>query len=251
MGIIQTFHLTIVQWVWVVLAAFLIGFSKTAINGMTMLVIPILATIFGGKESTGIILPMLLVGDVFAVYYYNRHAEWNNIKKLLPWTYVGLGLGVIVGNYINDKQFKTVIAISIIICISILIYTERKGESLKVPKGAWFPALMGIGTGFTTMIGNAAGPIFSIYLLTMGFKKNNYMGTSSWTFLIINFSKVPLQVFMWKNIPLRTAVLGACMIPVITLGALLGAVVIKKLNEKIFRYSIIGMTIVVAVRLLM
>jgi uncharacterized protein len=250
-GILQSFDLTIWQWVWVVAAAFLVGFSKTGISGMTMLVIPIIATIFGGKESTGIMLPMLLVGDVFAVYYYNRHAEWKNIKRLLPWAYVGLVLGVIVGNYINDRQFKAVIAISIIICIGVLIYAERKGENLKVPEGAWFPVLMGIGTGFTTMIGNAAGPIFSIYLLTMGLKKNNYMGTSSWTFLIINFSKVPLQVFLWKNIPLRTAILGACMIPVITLGALLGATVIKKLNEKIFRYIIIGMTIVAAIRLLM
>ena len=37
-----------------------------------MLVIPIVASVFGGKESTGIILPMLLVGDVFAVKYYKR-----------------------------------------------------------------------------------------------------------------------------------------------------------------------------------
>lgn len=250
MGLIQTFHLTVWQWGWLLVTGFLVGFSKTGISGMTMLVIPIIATIFGGKESTGIILPMLLVGDVFAVYYYSRHAEWKNIRKLLPWAFVGLALGVVVGNYINDKQFKTTIAVSIIVCIVVLIYTERKGENLKVPKGAWFPILMGIGTGFTTMIGNAAGPIFSIYLLTMGFKKNNYMGTASWTFLIINFSKVPLQVFFWKNISLKTAALGACMIPVITIGALFGAMIIKRLNEKVFRYVIIGMTIVAAVRLL-
>jgi uncharacterized protein len=251
MGIIQTFDLTVWQWGWVITAAFLVGFSKTGISGLTMLVIPIIATIFGGKESTGILLPMLMVGDVFAVYYYNRHAEWSNIRKLLPWALGGIALGVIVGNYINDRQFKAIIAISVIICIAILIYTEKKGDNLKVPKGAWFHALMGVASGFTTMIGNAAGPIFSIYLLTMGFKKNNYMGTASWFFLIINFSKMPLQIFFWKNISLRTAILGACMIPVITIGALLGAVVIKRLNEKPFRYIIIGMTAVAAVRLLM
>lgn len=251
MNIFHIFNLTVWQWIWVITAAFLVGFSKTGISGLTMLVIPIIATIFGGKESTGILLPMLLVGDVFAVYYYNRHAQWNNIRKLLPWSMIGIILGVIVGNHVNDKQFKAIIAISVIICVAILIYTEKKGENLKVPKGGWFHALTGVASGFTTMIGNAAGPIFSIYLLTMGFKKNNYMGTASWFFLIINFSKMPLQIFFWKNISLETTLLAVSMIPVITIGALLGAAIIKKLNEKPFRYIIISMTIVAAVRLLM
>lgn len=251
MEIFQSFSLTAVQWIWVIIAAFLVGFSKTGISGLTMLVIPIIATIFGGKESTGILLPMLIIGDFFAVYYYKRHAEWRNVKKPLPWALGGIVLGVIVGNYVNDSQFKAIMAVSIIICIGILIYMEKKGENLKVPKGAWFHALTGTAAGFTTMIGNAAGPIFSIYLLTMGFKKNNYMGTSSWFFMIINLSKVPLQVFFWNNISLKTTVLAFSMIPIITVGALLGSAVIKRLNEKPFRYLIIAMTVVAAVRLLM
>jgi uncharacterized membrane protein YfcA len=251
MHILQSFDLSIWQWLWVILAAFIVGFSKTGISGLTMLVIPIIATIFGGKESTGILLPMLLIGDAFAVFYYNRHAEWKNIRKLLPWALIGIILGGIVGNYINDKQFKAFIATSILICVFILIYTEKKGDNLKIPKGSWFNILMGIASGFTSMIGNAAGPIFSIYLLTMGFKKNNYMGTASWFFLIINLSKLPLQILFWHNISLKTTLLAGGMIPAITLGALLGAIVIKKLNEKPFRYIIICMTTIVAIRLFM
>ena len=171
MQIFHVFNLSIYQWLWVILAAFFIGFSKTGISSFMMPAIPIIAGIFGGKGSTGMILPMLIVGDVFALYYYNRHAEWNNIRKLLPWTLVGLILGVIVGNYINDKQFKVFIAISVLICLIILIYTERKGENLKVPKNAVLYALTGMLCGFTSMIGNAAGPIFSVYLLAKGFKK--------------------------------------------------------------------------------
>ena len=71
MEIFNLFDLTTLQWFWVLLAAFLVGFSKTGISGLTMLIIPIVAGIFGGKQSTGIILPMLLMGDVFAVYYIN------------------------------------------------------------------------------------------------------------------------------------------------------------------------------------
>jgi Predicted permeases len=250
MEIIHIFNLSLWQWFWVIIAAFLVGFSKTGINGLIMPVIPIIASVFGGKESTGIILPILLVGDVFALYYYKRHGEWNDIRKLLPWTLVGLILGAIVGNYINDKQFKTIISILVIVCLIILVYMEKKGEEFKVPRRTWFYALTGIISGFASMIGNAAGPIFSIYLLAMDFKKNDYMGTTAWFFFIINLTKLPLQILFWHNISFKTVILTVGVLPAIAIGALLGAIIIKKLNEKPFRRIIIGMTAIAAVRLL-
>lgn len=250
MGFMHVFDLSVGQWVWVIIAAFLVGFSKTGISGFLMPVIPIVASVFGGKESTGIILPLLIVGDAFALYYYQRHAEWSNIKRLLPWTFVGLILGVITGSYVNDKQFKMFIAISVILCLIILIYMEKKGENFKVPKGAWFYAAMGALSGFTSMIGNAAGSIFSVYLLAMDFKKNGFMGTTAWFFFIVNLTKVPLQVLFWHNISLKTFGLTLTMVPAIAAGALLGAVIIKRVNEKQFRLLIIVMTAAAAVRLL-
>lgn len=214
-----------------------------------MLVIPILADVFGGKESTGIILPMLIVGDLFAVWYYHRHTEWSNIKKLLPWTVVGLALGLTVGKYINDSQFKILIGIMVLICLIILVYTEKKGDSLKVPKKLWFYALIGILVGFASMIGNAAGPIFTLYLLASDFKKNDFMGTTAWFFLILNLTKVPLQIFVWHNISIKSILLAGGMIPAITIGALIGVAIIKKLDDKFFRNSVIVITAIATIRL--
>ncbi len=246
---VHFFGLSTEQWIWMIAAAFLTGFSKTGISGLMMLVIPIVAGVFGGKDSTGIMLPMLLIGDVFAIWYYNRHAEWGNIRRLLPWTLGGLLLGTAVGNLINDRQFKALIAASVLICLIALIYTEIKGESLKIPEKAWLYALSGILCGFTSMIGNAAGPIFSIYLLAKGFKKNDFMGTTAWFFLIINLTKLPLQIFWWHNITLKTVAAAGAMIPAITAGALLGAVLIRKLKEDHFRIAIVTMTAIAAIRL--
>jgi len=246
---IALFNLNTAQWIWIIIAAFFVGFSKMGISGLMMLVIPILASIFGGKESTGILLPMLLIGDIFAVTYYRRHAEWKNIGRLIPWAMAGLVLGIIVGNYINDKQFKMIIAISVLICLVVLIYTEKKGSSLKIPKNKWFYALTGIASGFTTMIGNAAGPIMSIYLLAMGYRKNDFISTYAWFFLIVNFLKVPLQIFFWHNIGFSTITLAVCMIPAIALGAVLGAITVKKIDEKPFRYIIVIMTAITAIKL--
>jgi uncharacterized membrane protein YfcA len=243
--------LSLTQWIWIILAALLVGFSKTGISAFMMPVIPIIADVFGGKASTGIILPMLIAGDAFALYYYKRHADWSKIKKLLLWTLTGLITGLIVGNYINDKQFKIFIALSVLLCLFVLIYTERKGDNLKVPTGTWFYALTGILAGFTSMIGNAAGPIFSVYLLAMGFKKDGFMGTTAWFFFIMNVTKVPLQIFVWHNINFHTILLNLILLPAIAVGALLGALVLRKLNEKTFKNLILIMTAIAAIRLLM
>jgi uncharacterized protein len=244
------FQLNMSEWIWLLAAAVLIGFSKTGISAFMMPVIPIVAVIFGGKESTGIILPLLIVGDIFAIFYYNRHAEWNDIKNLLLWVVVGLLAGLIIGDYTSDNQFKILIAICVVLCVVILTLMERKGEGLKVPESSWFYALTGILCGFSSMIGNAAGPIFSVFLLAKGFKKNNFLGTTAWFFFIINIVKVPMQIFVWQNINFKTVLLAFTMIPSIALGAILGAIFIKKINEKLFRILILVITALSAIRLL-
>lgn len=241
--------LEIIQWIWIIFSALLIGVSKTGISGLLTLVIPILATVFGGKASTGIILPMLIVGDIFALFYYKHDAKREDILKLLPWALMGLIFGLIIGGYINDEQFKGLIALSVLLCLFLLIYFEKKGDQLKIPDKTWLHALVGILSGFTSMIGNAAGPIFSLYLLAKGANKVNFLGMTAWFFFIINVTKLPMQVFIWHNITVQTFVLTGLMIPFIGIGAVFGAFIIKRINEKAFRYLIIAMTAIVSVKL--
>ncbi len=249
MEISGLFDYTTAQWFMLVAAAIMVGFSKTGIGGLMLLATSVMASAFGGKQTTGIILPMLIVGDIFAVFFYKQHTDWGTVKRLLPWTFIGFAAGVVTGNYINDKQFKILIALSILVCVALLIYSEKKGDEFHVPEKAWLYIITGIAAGFTSMIGNAAGPIFSVYLLAMGYKKKGFMGTSAVFFLIVNIAKVPLQVFFWHNISLGNLALTGIMIPVITAGALLGVFIIKKINEKPFRYIVIAMTAVAAARL--
>lgn len=246
----EFFNFSSYQFLIVIVAALVIGFSKTGIAGLTILVVPIMADAFGGKVSTGIMLPMLIVGDLMAVWRYHKHVNWQNIRKLMLWTVIGLALGLIIGKYINDSQFKATIAIIVIICLVILIYTERKGDQLQVPQKLWFYASTGVLAGFATMIGNAAGPIFTIYLLAMNFKKREYMGTNSVFFCIVNLIKVPLQIFIWHNISVKNLLLTGTILPFIAAGAILGFVVVNKINEKVFRYVIIILTTLASLKLL-
>ena len=102
--------------------------------------------------------------------------------------------------------------------------------------------MAGLAAGFTTMIGNAAGAITSIYLLSMRLPKNTFIGTAAWFFLIINLLKVPLQVFFWENISAATLTFNALMVPAIAVGAVIGIIAAGKIPERAYRVFVMVMT---------
>jgi Predicted permeases len=249
MNLLQALHLSSLQWILAVCCALLVGFSKTAITGVSTLAIPIMAGIFGGKSSAAILLPMLITGDLLAVRQYRRHNNWGHIWRLLPWTIAGLIIGVTMGNMVNDHQFKMIIAFSVLICLALMVWLEWRKSETSTPDSWWFTALIGLAGGFTTMIGNAAGPVMTIYFLAIQLNKYDFVSTGAWFFMILNLTKVPLQVIFWGAITPSTLAFDATMIPAIVLGALLGLRVIRWLPEKPFRYIVIVLAVVAAVKL--
>ncbi|WP_205461762.1 sulfite exporter TauE/SafE family protein [Mangrovibacterium lignilyticum] len=232
------------------LCAMLSGMSKVGVPGVSMIVVPILAIIFGGKQSTGVLLPILMMADLFGVLYYRRHAQWSYVLKIVPWAFIGIGLALWVGEVVNDEQFKNIIAILVFLCIGLMLWQDRKRGKQFFPDRWWFAASMGILGGFATMIGNVAGPIFAIYLLAMHLPKNSFIGTSAWFFLIVNYCKFPLHIFIWKTISWQSLALDFCTLPAIALGAFLGIKLVKVLPEKIYRTAVIVLTALSAFLLL-
>jgi uncharacterized membrane protein YfcA len=241
---------SVLQWILLGFCAMLVGMSKVGIPGVSMFVVPTLAIIFGGKASTGILLPMLMLADLFGVGYYHRHAEWKYLIKLLPWAFVGVGIALWVGEVVNDEWFKNIIAILVFLCIGLMIWKDRKKDVNLFPDTWWIAALMGVLGGFATMIGNVAGPIFAIYLLAMHLPKNRFIGTGAWFFLIINFSKFPLHILVWKTISWHTLTLDILLLPGIALGAILGIWLVKKLSDRFYRAFVIIATALSAFLLL-
>ncbi len=241
--------LNLIQWLLMAVCALFIGMSKVGVPGVSMIVVPVLAIIFGGKQSTGVLLPILMIADLFGVLYYRRHAQWSYLWKIIPWAFVGIGLALWVGEVVNDGQFKNIIAILVFLCIGLMLWRDRRKEQF-FPDQWWFAAAMGILGGFATMIGNVAGPIFAIYLLAMHLPKNSFIGTSAWFFLIVNYSKFPLHIFVWKTISWSSLTLDLITIPAIALGAFLGIQLVKILPENVYRNAVIVITALSAFLLL-
>jgi uncharacterized membrane protein YfcA len=247
-----SFDLSLWQWTLVCLTGIIIGFAKTGIGGVVTVFIPVMAIIFGAKESTGILLPMLCFADLLAALYYRRSADFKCILRLLPWTIAGFAAALLVDHLVPVRAFKFLIGICILGGIIIMLWNEfrsRKNDEenspvetvpiLRILKQAFF----GVAGGFSTMIGNAAGPVMSVYLLSMRLPKLSFVGTTAWFFLIVNYLKIPLQVLAWNNISVGGLKLCALLIPLIFVGAALGIFLVKKVSEVFYRYLVLGMTV--------
>jgi uncharacterized membrane protein YfcA len=239
---IEAYDLTAMQWLIVLLCALLVGMAKTGLSGVGLMVVPLLASVFGGRPSVGLLLPILIFADVFAVSYYNRHAEWKYILRLLPWALIGVGAGVMVGQVISDIVFNRLLAVVVLTGIVLMILQDMR-KKVSVPDYWWFAMGLGLLGGFATMIGNAAGPIMALYLLSMRLPKNIYIGTGAWFFFIVNMFKVPFHVGIWKTITVQSLLFDVLMIPAIALGALLGIWLVKFFPEKAYRIFIIATTL--------
>jgi uncharacterized membrane protein YfcA len=231
------------NWALILVAAFIIGLSKAGLKGIDMLNVTIMAIVFGGKASTGVVLPLLCAADIGAVMYYNRHAQWKHFWKLVPWMVIGILIGVYAGKDLNEAVFRKIMAVIIIITVAIMITMEfRKTES--IPTNKLFVAGTGLAAGFTTMLGNLAGAFSNIYFLAMRMPKNDFIGTAAWVFLVINLFKLPFQVFYWKNITATSLQTDLLLLPALALGFWAGLKIVAKIKDDNYRKVVIVLTLI-------
>ena len=238
------------QWAILSLTALCIGMSKTGVQGMMLLVVPYMAMAFGAKESTGVILPMLCMADIMAVAYYKRIADWKIVAKLLPTAILGFFVAIFVDKLIPTNEFRQLMGWTLALALAVMMWSEFFGKENKWMSKWWYSSIFGLLGGFTTMIGNAAGPVLSVYLLSMRKGKMEYIGINAWFFLVVNFLKIPLQIFVWDNITWHTFTLNLVMIPGIMIGAWLGIRLVKLFPENVFRRFIQIVTILSVVMML-
>lgn len=243
-------EIPVTSWALASLAVFLMGLSKAGLKGLSVFNVTLMALAFGSRASTGLVLPLLILGDIFAVIHYNRHTQWKYILKLLPWMLVGILLGVLLGKDLPEREFNWAMVATILFSLLLLIgWDRRKSES--VPSHWAFAGSVGILAGLCTMIGNLAGALTNIFFLAMRLPKNEFVGTLSWLFLITNLFKLPFHLFVWKTVSPESLAIDLWLVPILFLGLFLGLFLVKKFNERNFRRFILIMTAIGAVAILL
>lgn len=231
------------------LSGLLIGMSKTGLSGLFNCMIPVLAWAFGGKLSSGLVLPMLIMADFFGVGYYHRGADWKALRQLMPGALLGIVLGAWIGWVVSESVFKLLMAGLILLGLAVMLWTERQGME-RMPAHPAFAAAAGLLGGIATMIGNAAGPILSVYLLAMRLPKQAFIGTGAWFFLMVNVSKVPFHLWQWHTITLDTFLLNLAALPLIAAGAWAGIRITRRIPERPYRRFVQATTLLSVVLLL-
>ena len=254
-------HLTTEQWIIGALSALFVGVSKTGIPGVGILVVPLLAGAFGGRLGAGVMLPLLIMGDVFAVAWYRRHCQWNKLIGLLPWVVAGLVVGTatlwVTGAAKGSKSKDVtdlVIGSLVLIMLVVHLLRSKLGERL-TPTSPTGVAGTGIAAGFSTMVSNAAGPVMQLYLSAHKLPKEQFMGTIAWYFFIINVSKMPVYWALSLKFPDKPMMtdwslsFNAFMFPAILVGVFVGKWLLPRIPQKAFEGAVLLLTAIGAAHL--
>jgi len=243
--------LSTAQWLLAVLCALVVGFSKTGVAGIGIISILLMAEVFPARESTGVVLIMLIVGDIVAVAWYRRHANWRLLGGLLPWVAPGLAVGWFLLGRLNDAQMRPLLGGLVMGLLALQLVRRRCGDWMenKLPHTWWFAALIGILAGAATMLANAAGPITILYFLAKGLPKREFMGTGAWFYFLVNLIKVPLSASQGL-ITADHLVFNLWIAPVILAGAAIGILVLPRISQKIFDNAVLVLAFAAAVKLI-
>jgi len=229
------------------MAALGVGITKSGLTGVSMVHVLIFASIFDARESTGIVLPMLIFGDAAAMVVYGKHANWTYIRKMLGPTLAGIVVGAIAMQYLSGAAYRPLMGVIILGLVTLQIVRIRYPLATEsIPHALWFAWSMGMLGGAMTMIANGAGPVFAIYFLAVGLPKLELVGTGAWFFLLMNLIKVP---FSWGLglIKPDTLLLNAILCPFILVGLWIGVTTVKRIPQKQFDLILLAMTAMIAI----
>lgn len=233
---------------------FLYGFSKTAMPVAGVLAGPLLAATLGATTASGLMVPLLLLGDLFALGYYRQHADWPLIRRLVPGVLLGFAITAVLFRFLPVATLGRIIGLLILASVALEVWRRwserhREGHQLAPMRsraGIWF---FGSLAGMTTMAANAGGTAMTLYLVKMRVSMLAFMGTSAWFFFVLNIIKVPV-IGGLGFITTQTLIADLWLSPLIVVGALVGVAVFRRMNEQVFTAVALGLSALAALWLL-
>jgi len=240
--------ISLTQWLLAIVAGIGVGVAKSGFAGVSLVHVLVMASIFGDKLSTGVVLPMLLIGDLCAVTAFRHHAIRHHLVRTLPPACAGVILGSWLMTRIPDSAYKPIIGWMVVVIVILQLWRMWKPAAFQhVPNAQWFAWAMGLSAGAATMMANAAGPIMALYFLAVGLPKYQFAGTAAWFFLFINIFKIPFSAGMGL-IKLDTLLFNLLLTPAIIAGLFFGRWLLQRVSQQLFDGMILIFAAVVALQ---
>ena len=240
-----------------VIAALIVGLSKTALPGAGLLATPLLAMVFTGRLIPGATLPILLLADVFAVWWYRRSTRWDLLKPFAPWVAVGFAAGaaffIAVGS--GGRALNITIGVIILVVVALQgLRMARRVQPVAPTMGA--DAFYGTSGGFATFVSNNAGPILNSHLLRLGLDKHELVGTSAWFYFTVNVAKIPIYLALgwWSTgggfFTADSLRFDLLLVPAVVVGVVVGRRLFDRLPQELFLVVVLVFAAAGAIKLI-
>jgi uncharacterized membrane protein YfcA len=238
-------------WALAVLAGVGLGFSKAGLAGVSLFHVVVFAFLFGARESTGVVLPLLVAGDVCAVVALHQHVRWEYVRRMLLPACTGVVSAALFMRGISDAAFRPLIGGIVLGLAAMQAIRMRWPNWLgNVPHTRAAVWAIGLLAGAATMLANAAGPVVALYCVAVGLPKFQLVGTLAWFFFIINVFKIPFSAGLGL-IRGDTLLFNAVLVPAVIAGVFTGRWIVHRLPQRTFDLLMLAFAAVAALRLIL
>nr|WP_283833243.1 sulfite exporter TauE/SafE family protein [Bradyrhizobium diazoefficiens] len=228
---------------------FLICFMKGAFGGGFSIVgIPLLSLVMDPVTAGGLLAPLFVAMDLFALRYW-KPSTWSkpDLVLLLPGLVTGIGLGYLLFRVLDHRAVAIVMAVVTLIFVGLWLVS---GPKVKIaPRSPPKALAAGLASGVTTMVAHSGGPPLAMYLLPLGLAKEVYAGTTSLFFTVGNATKAVPWLLLVRPSGNVWFVMAACLLAIPS-GVWLGWRLHGKLDQQQIYRACYGLLVVTALKLL-
>jgi uncharacterized membrane protein YfcA len=234
----------------VIFVAFMISLSKGGLGGMLgALATPMMALVMPANQVLGLLLPFMLLADVFAVALHWR--KWNGrlVWLLTPGAIIGVTTGTFFIANAPTNVLKIGLALISLVFVVYKIFEKRLLAAVQYKEHSWHGWLAGTAGGFASSLAHSGGPPISIYLMLQDVTPSVFIATAVLFFAILNWIKVPYYLYIHLFDFQRLWHL-AWIAPIVPVGAWLGSWMAKKISKEVFDTIIVVLLTVTALLLI-
>ncbi len=232
----------------------LIGIGKTGFGGgLVAIATPLMSLSMTVAEAAALLLPMLIIADVFAVKHYHNKVDSKNLRILLPAAIIGIIIGALFFTSFSDKDRILKFCIGVIAVAFVLFQFGKAAlfKNINHTKPSWtFGSIIGCFAGFTSTLAHVGGPPVSIYLLPQGMSPTLYVGTSAIFFFVVNLLKL-IAYFILGLITVGNLTIVVVLLPILYIGSLIGVWLLKRFSQLWFNRIVYSLLFLTGVQLIL
>lgn len=223
-------------------AALLIGVSKGGLGGgLGPLITLLVAVVVPADTAIGLLLPLLMVGDVTALVAHRGRWRRDLLVRLLPGAVVGVAAASVFLREVTADVLRVVLVLVVLATVTYKLVEGRLGDR-RIEVRPWHGAAAGLVSGVSSTVAHVGGPPVVVYLVLARTRAVDHVATLAVFFTVVNWIKVPGYLaaglfdwgLLWRLAP------TAALIP---LGTAIGRWAVLRVDQRTFDRTILGLLV--------